>query len=83
MVSGVNGISHLYNIEDVSEISLFSITLIGAFSGCDAGGARATVEGTLTLPGAATFTYYVRVENDTYAVVPYSGTVVFDITFSH
>ena len=46
---------------------LFSIVLIAAFSGCDAGGTRATVTGTLTLPAAATFTYYVFVENDTYA----------------
>lgn len=55
---------------------LFGIALIAAFSGCDAGGTRATVTGTLILPAAANFTYYVWVENDTYAAVAETSGVV-------
>lgn len=56
---------------------LIAITLIAAFSGCEAGGTRSTVTGTLTLPGPATFTYYLWVENDTYtAVAETSGVAV-------
>ena len=56
---------------------ILTITLIAAFSGCDAGGTRATVTGTLTYPGAAvTFTYYVWVENDTYNPVAETSGVV-------
>ncbi|MBA7532688.1 hypothetical protein ES705_24918 [subsurface metagenome] len=55
---------------------LSGIALIANFSGCDAGSTRATVTGTLKLPGAATFTYYVWVENDTYAAVAETSGVV-------
>lgn len=55
---------------------LFAIALIAAFFGCEAGSIRSTVTGTLTLPGAATFTYYVWVENDTYAAVAETSGVV-------
>ena len=56
---------------------LFSITLIATFFGCDAGGTRATVTGTLTYLGApVTFTYYVWVENDTYTAVAETSGVV-------
>ena len=56
---------------------ILTIALIAAFSGCDAGGTRATVAGTLTLPAPATFTYYVWVENDTYnPIAETSGVVV-------
>jgi len=58
---------------------LFSIALIAAFSGCDAGSTRADVTGTLRLPATAppaTFTYYVWVENDTYNPVAETSGVV-------
>lgn len=56
---------------------LFGIVLIAAFSGCEAGSIRSTVTGTLTMPGAATpFTYYVWVENDTYAAVAETSGIV-------
>ena len=57
---------------------LFAIALIAAFSGCEAGSTRATVTGTLTLPAAVvvTFTYYVWVENDTYAAVAETSGIV-------
>jgi len=63
---------------------LFSITLIAAFSGCDAGSTRATVTGTLTLPAAANFTYYVLVENDAYnPVAETSGVVTASATVNY
>jgi len=57
---------------------ILTIALIAAFSGCEAGGTRATVAGTLALPPAvtATFTYYVWVENDTYNPVAETSGVV-------
>lgn len=57
---------------------ILTIALIAVFSGCDAGSTRAAVTGTLTLPAAAieTFTYYVWVENDTYAAVAETSGVV-------
>ncbi len=55
---------------------LFGIALIAAFSGCEAGSTRAAVTGTLTLPAVANFTYYVWVENDTYAAVAETSGVV-------
>jgi hypothetical protein len=55
---------------------LFAIALIAAFSGCEAGSTRATITGTLTLPAAATFTYYVLVENDTYTAVAETSGIV-------
>ncbi len=54
-----------------------TITLISPFSGCDAGGTRATVTGTLAYQGAAvTLTYHVWVENDTYNPVAETSGVV-------